>query len=371
MKTYKGIPQNISGIVMGKVRKEHSIFFLNNVLVCENIPKLTWGCKALITSANISKKSINKPIVYCVDNINEFNDGDIVQIFPNGNIKLLYERASDDNIILITNKCNCSCIMCPQKESDEETTIEEKKYFISHIDRNTRHIGLTGGEPTVLREELLEVIAYCKNNLPETSIELLTNGILLSDVDYVKDVLALKHHSITFQIPLYSDIDKIHNYIVGRDTFYDTIKAIYNLSLYNQKIEIRNVIMSVNYKRLPQYAEYVYRNIPFTIHIALMGIECMGMAKNNIKDLWIDPIDYMYELESAVKILRRKDLNVSLYNHQLCTLPEYLWPFAPKSISSWKRVYIDECNSCSIKDTCGGFFESTKDNISRGIHSIN
>ena len=96
----------------------------------------------------------------------------------------------------------------------------------------------------------------------------------------------------------------------------------------------------------------------------------IGFTKANLDSLWIDPIDYQNELIQAVQILDRFGMNVSIYNHQLCLLDKSLWRFAKKSISDWKNEYMPECNGCSIKDKCGGFFSSAHFKYSSHIKAI-
>ncbi len=66
--------------------------------------------------------------------------------------------------------------------------------------------------------------------------------------------------------------------------------------------------------------EYIYRNLSFVEHVALMGLEYVGYTPRNIDELWIDPFDYQDELEKAVRYLSMRGMAVSLYNHQLCVL---------------------------------------------------
>ena len=63
-------------------------------------------------------------------------------------------------------------------------------------------------------------------------------------------------------------------------------------------------------------------------------------------------------------------MNVSIYNHQLCTLPKKLWKFSEKSISAWKNEYLSECNQCSKQQQCGGFFSSSLKKHSKHITPI-
>jgi len=73
-----------------------------------------------------------------------------------------------------------------------------------------------------------------------------------------------------------------------------------------------------------------------------MGLEYVGYTPRNIAELWIDPFDYQATLETAVRYLSMRDISVSLYNHQLCVLRPSLWPYAQKSISDWKSLYLPE-----------------------------
>jgi len=120
------------------------------------------------------------------------------------------------------------------------------------------------------------------------------------------------------------------------------------------------VIHKQTYERLPQLAEFVARNLPFVEHVALMGLEMSGFTPKNLDVLWIDPADYQSQLEEATLSLAMRGMAVSIYNHQLCTLPLSVWPYARKSISDWKNVYLDVCEGCGVRQFCGGFFQSAR-----------
>jgi hypothetical protein len=103
-----------------------------------------------------------------------------------------------------------------------------------------------------------------------------------------------------------------------------------------------------------------------------MGMEPIGFALANREALWVDPVDYAAKLQAAVESLLDAGLRVSIYNLPLCVLPPGLWPLARRSISDWKQKYLDECNGCSARESCGGFFGSHSSKWqSRGIHAIN
>ena len=101
-----------------------------------------------------------------------------------------------------------------------------------------------------------------------------------------------------------------------------------------------------------------------------MGMETTGLARENLSILWIDPYNYMKPLKEAVQILHRANMNVSIYNHQLCLMPRQLWRFSRKSISSWKNIYIEICNDCREKENCCGFFSTSGEIYSKYINNI-
>ena len=373
---YHGTALNISYPMIARVEKNHfsSRILKNSMFVTDAIPKLMIGYKAIISgqksiTEQISGASI--PLVYGVEGLENLKEGDVLLIEPNGLINVLYQKASNDNAILLTENCNASCIMCSQPmENSEAVTNNINEKLIKLMNKNTKFLGITGGEPTTAKSELVKTIIACKKYLPNTGINLLTNGILLEDFEYVKDIASIGHPNLIFQIPIYSDTDTEHNKIVGKDAFYKTIKGLHNLALFRQKIELRTVIFSLNYKRLPGIAEFIYRNFPFVAHVALMGLEVIHRARENIKLLWIDPHLYGNELFKAVQILHRADINVSIYNHQLCIIPKSLRQFARKSISDWKRGYPSICEECAVRNDCGGVFTTSEKWLSKYLQPI-
>lgn len=371
MKQLNGTTQNISKVLIGKITTTNDLFVNKKDLIYvtqnDEIPK---GYLAVITS----KSDINNDFISAVknvDNISELSNNDIVTIDTMGKINIVYDKNYRHNVIFITERCNSDCIMCPQPPVKlEEDKFELNLKYISFIDKKTKSISITGGEPTLIGEKLFEILAAIHNRIPKANINLLSNGIKFEKIEYVEKFLHAIKQEIVIDIPLHSDIDTIHNKIVRSNTFYKTIKGIYNLAKFNIKIGIRIVIHKMNYTRLVELSEYIYSNFPFVYHVAFIQMEPIGHAQKNLTDLWIDPIDYNKELEKAILNLHYRDIHVAIYNTQLCILPERLRRFAVQSISDWKNIYLDCCNDCTLKLTCPGFFASSKEIHSRGISAF-
>lgn len=372
MKQLIGVAINIHHSLLGKITFKNSLFTrkTNLIFVSKNgiIPE---GFAAVLTSYDIFSQT-NQAVVKSVNSLETLNENDIVTIDSNGTINVVYEIDSKHNSIFVTERCNSNCIMCPQPPvQEDEDRFEQNLKLIKLIDKKTTSIGITGGEPTLLKEKLITLISEVHRNLPKASINILSNGIRFENYEYAKQFAKTLKKNDVVDIPLYSDIDSIHNSIVRSKSFYKTINGIYNLAKFNVKIGLRIVVHKMNYERLPEFSEFIYTNFPFLFHIAFMQMEPIGNAQENINQLWIDPSDYNKELECAILNLSYRDLNVSIFNSQLCILPERLRPFAVQSISEWKNIYIDECEKCIQKNMCPGFFASSRKFHSQNILAIN
>ena len=350
--------------VVGRITFRKKIFNRSKeIWVSKDASSPIFGYAATITT-NENIVSNGKP--YCVVNsIEGFNEGDAVVINKRGEIVFVYEIKSNHNAIMATERCNHRCIMCPQPQILQE---KDKTPFnlklISLFDKSTQEIGITGGEPTLIGDNLFVLINHIKKELPKTAISILSNGVKFADKEYAMKLAKCKHHDLQIDIPLFSDIAEEHNRIVGAKTFYKTVQGLYNLALFHQRIGLRIVIHKQTYRRLPQLADYIYHNFPFVAQVAFMQMETTGLAKENLDKLWIDPYDYNMELREAVLLLADRGIKPYIYNAQLCVLPDDIRYYAQQSISDWKDIYISECDGCMLRGQCAGFFESN-----RNIHS--
>jgi len=379
MRSLNGIPNNFDNLIIGRVstkqikgkKRRETIF---------TTPELNYDLKdykAIISSKKLSSDNLEHfskiPLIHSVANLDYLNDGDLVLLeMDKGVITVMIENNSVHNSIFATSQCNCRCIMCPQPSEQDPSDREQINLEIIRLmDSSTGALGITGGEPTINKERLINILRQCKKYLLKTQIQILTNGILLKSIEYVKEIANIGIPNLFYCIPLYADTDIEHDYIMQKENAYrDTILGLYNLAALKQSVEIRIVVFSYNYKRLSRIAEFIYHNFPFVKHVAIMGMELEGIAKKNIKKLWISPQDYMPLVEKAVFYLSRRDIDVSIYNEQLCLMPKKLWAFSCKSISDWKNIHIEECDHCTLRAQCGGFFKSVSEDRMKLIKAI-
>jgi His-Xaa-Ser system radical SAM maturase HxsC len=344
------------------------------IWVGTSAPDDVMGYRGVITLADKADQA-EIPYIDRVREIDHISEGDIVVMEPgSGFVRSLYRPADTHNSIFTTERCNSNCVMCsqPPKDKDDIAELADRNLeLVRLIDPPPPFLTITGGEPTLLGDRLLTLISTLGKRMPNTALHMLTNGRKFAWGDFTADFAAVNHPDLSLGIPLYSDIASEHDFIVqAKDAFDQTIMGLHQLARRGQRIEIRVVLHAKTVERLPELAEFIYRNLTFVEHIALMGLENIGYAPRNMEVLWADSHDYQDKLHEAVLILRRRSMNVSIYNHQLCVLRPELWKYAKKSISDWKNIYIEKCEGCELKDECGGFFKWATKLHSAHIHPL-
>jgi hypothetical protein len=130
------------------------------------------------------------------------------------------------------------------------------------------------------------------------------------------------------------------------------------------------VLQKANADGLSELAQFIVRNLAFCDHVALMGLEVHGYARECQDAVWIDPVDYARPLRDAVMLLAAHGVNVAIFNLPMCVLPREVWGFAEKSISDWKVEYAGPCQACEAKPACCGLFGTSDGQHSRAIHAL-
>jgi len=306
--------------------------------------------------------------------LNHVEPGDVLSVSADGQtLRVLWRHQSRQNSILLTERCDHYCLMCsqPPKRADDDWLLDDAMELVRLLEPTTTGIGFTGGEPTLYGYRLIELLRLCRNLIPDAAVHVLSNGRRFSDLDFASAWAGVDNPNMMVGIPIYGPEPALHDYVVqAGGAFDETIRGILNLGQLRQRIEIRVVIHKQTAPHLVEIANFIGRNLPFVDQVALMGLEMIGFARANIEDVWVDPIDYKDVLTEAVLLLDRKRIHTMVYNHQLCLIDRRIWPFAVRSISDWKNEYHCECQNCSVRSDCGGFFFSAKYRMSDHIRAI-
>jgi His-Xaa-Ser system radical SAM maturase HxsC len=315
------------------------------------------------------------PFIHLMRESDHIREGDIVTLDGStGLVRSLYRPHESHHHLFVTERCNSNCLMCsqPPKDRDDVEALTKRNFeLINLIEEPPPYLTITGGEPTLLGENLFKLISQLKTSMPKTEIHILTNGRTFAFPEYVHNFAGVGHPNISLGIPLYSDTAGLHDYVVqARGAFDQTVAGFHQAARNGIRLEVRVVLHKLTIPRLTKLVDYIYRNLTFVEHIALMGLEYTGYTPRNIRELWVDPYDYQDELETAVEYLDTRNMTVSVYNHQLCVLKPSLWRFARKSISDWKTLYLPECQNCYALPSCGGIFQWAVKKHSDHIHTL-
>ena len=281
-----------------------------------------------------------------------------------------FRKGDNDNVLFVTSRCSNQCIMCcqpPSVDSDYATLFSHNMQLIECADSDTDEICITGGEPTLIGDDLFKYMEKIWECLPNTTIQLLSNGRAFSNISYLSDFISHVKGKIYFGIPVHSDNFVDHDFIAGaHNSFYQTIEGLQNLGKLHYDIEIRIILLKQNVTRLPQIADFIIMNLPFVSQVSFMGLEIIGNAYNNYMDIVEEPSGFVDSLSKAISVLDDCKIKSRIFNLPLCLIPEDLWIYTCKSISQWKIKYTKRCNSCVVKQNCCGIFSTSQiewDNI--------
>ena len=290
----------------------------------------------------------------------EVKAGDVLKAVPgHSRSVVLYREEDEHHSILLTNRCNSYCIMCsqPPTEHPDAWLIDEALATVRHIGKAPKSIGISGGEPLLAVEGLRQVIHLTNRCHPSTRIEVLTNGRLFSDPRVVSGLFDGLATSPVWLIPLYGHADYLHDFVVQRPgAFQETISGLLALQRRQQCIQLRIVLIEPVLSQLVELCEFISRNFPFVMEVALMACEPIGYALANRVHCEVDLAKWSTVLIESTTIFRRCGIPFLLMNAPLCSIPHSLWRHAHRSISDWKCVYIDECETCAVKSLCSGLF---------------
>ncbi len=288
-------------------------------------------------------------------------DFDIVEISDTGLLYRAYANNESDSTIFLGAKCNSNCIMCPAGDAERKKGFSySREFLIKYIDYlpyDLEYLVMTGGEPTLQTDLFLESLERVKEKFPYTQVLLLTNGRSLSDKWLFEQVCRRRPNNFRIAIPVHGDNPELHDYITrAQGSFEQTILALHRLTNSDIKIEIRVVVTKANCDNLLGIAKLISSKFPNVFCVNFIGLEPRGNCALNFNSVYIDHRTSFLKSKSAIEHLISCGYDVGLYNYPLCAVDKDFWPIAAKSISGYKNVYHRDCDKCSVKEICGGFF---------------
>lgn len=293
---------------------------------------------------------VRVPEIDCIQN-------DVILVLPGKETAhRLIRGTSKHNTFLITEQCDQLCIMCSQPPKKHHLDLFDSYFEACLVAPEKATIGLSGGEPLLYKEKVLNLIEAVLHERPDLRFHILTNAQNIDQLDIARLSNPVME-KIMWGVPVYSSDPEIHDKVVGKNGAFKKLEESFEIMLEaGSRIELRTVVLKSNAANLPFLADYVSRCLPFIDSWAMMQLERIGYGKLNWEKEFFDNSVDFEPIARAIDISSVRGIDVRLYNFPLCTIPEQWRPYSVSSISDWKRAYIDTCKSCSSIAKCGGFF---------------
>lgn len=213
----------------------------------------------------------------------------------------------------LTSKCNMACehcgSNCSAKASNTELTTKQWKDFIlyasKHFDSNRVIFCITGGEP-LLRPDFFDIVKTIKK--AGFKWGLTTNGIMIKDSDYVRELYLSGMKTISLSIDGLKDThDTFRGMIGAYDKTMAAIKLFYERSKHAH-VQVTTTVSKKNIAELERLYLELKNNGVRDWRIA--SVDPIGRAET-ATDLLLDEDDYS-KLFSFISELRKKnEINVT------------------------------------------------------------
>lgn len=222
----------------------------------------------------------------------ELQDADAISFENTGICYRFYQADAGDAAIVTGLACNTNCVMCPVSESSRRhaqlTPVDELKMQLRYFGTDIPHITITGGEPTLLKQGLLEVVQYAKEQCPSAEILILTNGRTFSVAPYAQAFNRILIAQDQIAIPIHGSNAERHDAITqAQGSFAQTIQGLRTLAQGTMRIEIRIVVSKLNYRDISNIVELLL-TLPRITVVNFIALEMCGNAIKNRAQVWID-----------------------------------------------------------------------------------
>jgi His-Xaa-Ser system radical SAM maturase HxsC len=284
--------------------------------------------------------------------------GDVLLIDPEaGRAERLIRAASPHNTLLVTERCDQLCVMCSQPP--KKTHVDRFAYLEQAclLAPEGAVIGITGGEPTLYKEELFGLLDRVLQEREDLEFHVLSNAQHFTEAD-LPQLRKPAFRRVVWGIPLYSAFPEKHDSIVGKSGAFERLhQSLHVLLRAGTRVELRTVLVQQNAAELSQLARHIARHLRFIDVWSIMQLENIGFAKNRWSTLYVDHQSDFSEVAAAIDHIELHGMAVRLFNFPRCSVPAPYRDLATASISDWKKKFMPACESCTEREACTGFFE--------------
>lgn len=289
---------------------------------------------------------------------NESCNNDVMMILPGRSVAhRLIRWASQHNTLLVTEQCDQLCVMCSQPPKPFHNDLFQPFLEACYLAPRDVVIGISGGEPLLHKARLFDFLFLAHLNRPDLHFHILTNAQHLEEAD-VDLLRQLNQSKMTWGVPIYASTAEVHDKIVGKLGAYETLqKGLAVLAKSGANIELRTVLLRSNRAALPALARTISTRFGYCSVWAIMQLENIGYGRKNWQAEFTDTSTNFDAVGTGIDLALALGLQVALYNFPLCTVPSDYRELCAASISDWKQKFLLECDDCTARRACCGFFE--------------
>lgn len=285
-------------------------------------------------------------------------EGDVVIVDPGaGRVERVLRSGSGHNTLLVTERCDQLCVMCsqpPTKTHVDRFALFEQACLLAEPGSL---IGVSGGEPTLYKQDLLGMVERVLERRPDLEFHVLTNGQFFA-ADDVARLRSPVYGRVSWGIPVYAADAALHDRIVGKEGAFGRLEeSMAVLCRAGARVELRTVLVADNVAALPALARYVARRLRFVEAWSIMQLENIGFARARWASLFVDHGSDFGPIAAAIDHATLFGVRAQLFNFPRCSVPLPWRGLARASISDWKRRYAEACSPCRERSACSGFFE--------------
>ncbi len=210
----------------------------------------------------------------------------------------------------LETECNLNCVFCynfwkdEKQEKPKKLSSKNMSKVLKNIFDNVKceNIALSGGEP-FLRNDIFEIIDFLGKH--DINITLVTNTLALNH----DKIETLKKYNLSFEIPLHSTDEKIHNYLTQSNSWEKTLENMIELKKYFQVTPVF-VATQKNYKDFVDFLEIMHlldmNEIIFNRFIpggtGMLNLQALDIIDTDLEEILI-------EANKTAKLL---DINIVL-----------------------------------------------------------
>lgn len=236
--------------------------------------------------------------------------------------------------IPVSSSCNLNCNVCyAPKRNVEEIPSDDLKEMIKRFDGT--YVSLAGGEPT-LREDLLNIIRFAIKN--KKIPVLVTNGIKLTDMSYVKSLEDAGLRLVNFSFNGFED--NIYEKINGKKMLDLKLKALNNLKQTKILTGISMMIeRGLNEGEIQKAIDYCLANNPQIYELRIKSSNIVGKHINSEVYHTSELLDILCKTIKVDKPALYDQLDVQNTAHSVCRFSLDLYYYKNKKNNS--LLFVD------------------------------